>query len=61
VKLFRLTGHGMVLVRTAHLDENGQKVFKVRDRNGKAKTGYIAKVLATPRTAKGTTNTVNVK
>jgi hypothetical protein len=61
VKLYKVTANGKVLLKTSHLDSNGIKVFKVKDRNGKNKTKYIAKVLATPRTSKATTNTVNLR
>lgn len=61
VRLYKKTAHGKVLLMTAHLDENGVKSFSVKDKNGRGKTKYFAKVSNTPRTQKGTSNTVNMR
>ena len=56
VKLFKVKHGKRVLVRIGHLNDNGKKVFRVKDRNGKRYTTYIARVQATDTTTGDTTN-----
>ncbi|NHC23440.1 hypothetical protein G6553_09690 [Nocardioides sp. IC4_145] len=54
VKLFRVVNGKQKLVKTATLNKNGAKTFRVADKNGKKFTNYIAKV-AKQDAHKGTT------
>jgi len=62
VKLFVVKPNGKrVLVNTGTLDASGKVAWTVADRNGKARTKYVAKVGKTDLTKADTTNTIRVK
>ncbi len=56
VKLFKIRHGKRILVATGELNANGKEVFRVKDRNGKRFTKYVARVMATDTTKADTTN-----
>ena len=62
VKLFKIKANGKkVLVKKCTLNAEGDKKFKVADKNGRNKTKYIAKVKKTATTKGGQTNKKSVR
>lgn len=61
VKLFRIQNGKRTLVKTATLNKNGAKTFRVADRNGKKFTNYIAKVAKQDAHKGDTTNKKRVR
>lgn len=56
VKLFKIRHGKRVLVDVDDLNANGKVTFRVKDRNGKRYTKYVARVMATDTTKGDTTN-----
>jgi hypothetical protein len=61
VVLWKLTKNGKVKVGQGTLNDNGNKSFKVKDRNGNKVTRYIAKVMKTSASSGDTTNRKGVR
>lgn len=61
VQLYRVTAGKLYPVRVGKLGRSGSVSFKVRDRNGRAKTTYVAVVRSTPRTVADQSNPVTIR
>ncbi|MDI6911859.1 hypothetical protein [Nocardioides sp.] len=56
VKLYKVKRGKRTLIATGELNANGKATFRVKDRNGKRFTKYVARVMATDTTKGDTTN-----
>ena len=61
VQLYRVISGRLYLAGTGALSRLGTATFKVRDRNGRARTRYVAWVRSTPRTVADQSNTANIR
>ncbi len=61
VQLYRVSAGKLYPVRAGRLDRSGKVSFKLRDRNGRAKTAYVAIVRSTPKTVADQSNTINIR
>jgi hypothetical protein len=56
VKLYKIKNGKRIAVKSGQLNANGKVTFRVKDRNGKAFTTYVARVMATDATKADTSN-----
>lgn len=61
VVLLRVDGKREKTVKKGRLDSRGIADFRVRDRNGRVETGYVALVYSTKRSASGRTEVASVR